>query len=124
MIVRERDILADEKTFVENFLKALKNNDIIYFFNSLCKESQGFLKGVAAAVGMEELYVAEVCMKDIINRCNLIYKHDEITKVCVTDDCKFVRIQDTLIFLVTENGEHQVDYLKDLEAHESNTKIH
>ena len=129
MIVRERDILADEKVFVEKFLEALNNNDIMHFLNSLCKETRGFLKGVAAATGMEELYVVEVCMEDIRNRCELIFNHDEIKKVgiAVVDNCEFVNVGNTLIFLLSENGECKVDYLKDLDDYddlETNINLH
>lgn len=126
MIVRERDILADEKIFVENFLEALKKNDIMLFYNSLCKETHGFLKGVAAATGVEALYVAEFCMNEIKTRCESILDNtNDIQSVGMAKNCMFVRIQDILIFLVVENGELRVDYLRDWEDDfESNLNIH
>lgn len=126
MIVRDRDILFDEKIFMENFLEALNNNDIMLFFNSLCKETQGFLKGVAAATQNEFQYVVENCMDEIKARCDSILDNiNEIQSVGMANNCMFVRIQDILIFLIVENGELRVDYLRDWEdAFESNTKFH
>lgn len=126
MVVREREILLEEKLFVENFLDALKKSDITYFFNSLCWESQGFLKGIAAATGKEELYIVESCMNEIRERCECILDYDnEIQSVGMAKNCMFVRIQDILIYLVVENGEFRVDYLRDWEDDfESNINFH
>lgn len=126
MIVRERNITLEEKIFVKNLLDALRNNDISYFYNGLCRESQGFLQGAAIAKEVELINVLEACMQDIRNRCKCILDyHDEVHSIGMAKGCEFVKIQDILIFLVTENGELRFDYLRDWEDdYESNTNFH
>lgn len=126
MIVRNREITLEEKIFVENFLDALKNNNITYFYNGLCRETQGFLRGIAMVKEIELIQIIEGCMDEIKNRCGYILDYgDEIKSVGVAKGCEFVNINNTLIFLVSENGECKVDYLRDWEDDfESNINFH